>query len=135
MKEELLNLCHAQLRNVIEHIFGVIKQKFQILLLAPEYDLDIQARLPAALCALHNFTREHDSEITALHDNGGHIDHEFHHRGGIHEMEGVGADDPEAVDMRDNIAHKMWVDYLSYLEDEESNNDNFEDAEEGTEEG
>ena len=34
-------------------------------------------------------------------------------------MEGVGADDPEAVDMRDNIAHKMWVDYLRYLEDEE----------------
>ena len=58
-------------------------------LVAPEYDLDIQARLPAALCALHNhnFTREHDSEITALDDNGGHIDHEFHHRGGIHEIE------------------------------------------------
>ena len=120
---------------MIKCIFGVIKQKFQILLLAPEYDLDIQARLPAALCALHNFPREHDSEITALDDNGGHIDHEFHHRGGIHEMEGVGADDPEAVDMRDNIAHKMWVDYLSYLEDEESDNENFEDVEEGTEEG
>ena len=43
-------------------------------------------------------------------------------------MEGVGADDPEAVDMRDNIAHKMWVDYLRYLEDEESNNEDFEDV-------
>ena len=66
MKEELFNLHHAQLHNVIEHIFGVIKQKFQILLLAPKYDLDLQIRLPAALCAIHNFTREHDSEITAL---------------------------------------------------------------------
>ena len=67
------------------------------------------------LCAIHNFTREHDSEITALDDNGGHIYHEFHHRGGIHEMKRVGADDSEAVDMRYYIADKMWVNYLSYV--------------------
>ena len=47
----------------------------------------------------------------------------------------MGADDPEAVDMRGDITDKMWVDYLSYLEDEESDNEDFEDAEEGTEEG
>ena len=103
--------------------------------MASEYDLDMQTRLPAALYAIQNLTRKHDSEITALDDNGGHIDHEFHHRGGIHEMEGVGADDPEAVDMRDNIAHKMWVDYLSYLEDKVNDNEDFEDEEGGTEEG
>ena len=47
----------------------------------------------------------------------------------------MGADDPEAVDMRGDITDKMWVDYLSYLEDEEGDNEDFEDAEEATKEG
>ena len=46
--------------NVIEHIFGVLKWPFQILLIAPEYDLEIQAQIPAALCAIHNFIQKHD---------------------------------------------------------------------------
>ena len=54
-KEELFNLRHASARNVIERIFGVLKRHFRILLLAPEYSLQIQARIPAALCAIHNF--------------------------------------------------------------------------------
>jgi len=54
-KEELFNLCHASARNVIERIFGVLKWRFRILLLAPEYGLDVQAQIPTALCAIHNF--------------------------------------------------------------------------------
>jgi hypothetical protein len=52
LAEELFNLRHALARNVIEHIFGVLKQHFKILLLPPAYNMDIQGRLPAALCAL-----------------------------------------------------------------------------------
>ena len=48
------------MQNVIECIFGVLKWCFQILLIAPEYDLEVQARIPAALCAIHNFIQEHD---------------------------------------------------------------------------
>jgi hypothetical protein len=49
---------------VIERTFGVLKKhfKFKILLLPPAYGMDIQARIPAALCALHNFIREHESD-------------------------------------------------------------------------
>ena len=57
---ELFNLCHALAWNVIEHIFGILKWHFHMLLLAPEYDMDIQARVPPALCALHNFIHQHD---------------------------------------------------------------------------
>ena len=89
---------------MIEHIFGFIKQKFWILLLAPVYGLDIQEILPPALCAIHSFTREHDSEIMALDDNGGHIDYD--------------------------IAEEMWIDHLSDLQDEASDEDeDFEDEE------
>jgi len=32
------------------------------LLLAPEYGLDVQAQIPTALCAIHNFTQIHDAD-------------------------------------------------------------------------
>ena len=80
-----------------------------------QYGLDIQERPAAGLCAIHNFNREHDSDIMALDGNGEHIDYEFLYRGGIRKMERMGEDDPEAAHMRDNIAEEMWVDYLSHL--------------------
>ena len=75
-KEELFNLCHAQARNVIEHIFGVLKKRFRILLIGPEYDITIQVQIPAALCAIHNFIHIHNpqEELEDEEDNnhGGH---------------------------------------------------------------
>ena len=58
-KEELFNLRHASARNVIERIFGVIKRCFRILLLPPEYSIDIQAYIPVALCVIHNIIKSH----------------------------------------------------------------------------
>ena len=55
MKEKLFNLRHASAHNVIECIFGMLKCRFWILHLAPEYSMDIQAHIPAALAAVHNF--------------------------------------------------------------------------------
>ena len=59
-KEELFNLRHASARNVIERIFGVLKRKFRILHTAPEYSKSIQARIPVALAALHNFNQKYE---------------------------------------------------------------------------
>ena len=121
--KELFNLHHAQACNVIEHIFGVLKQQFQILLLPPYYPLDFQARIPAALCALQNFIQEinHDEGVIPIdpyqlaytpfsldidEDNGS---------GFIEE------DDDEAnleVKLhRINIANEMWESYLEYMAD------------------
>lgn len=58
----LFNLCHSALRNIIEHIFGVLKHQWPILEQPPEYNMDIQARIPAALCALHNFINHFDTD-------------------------------------------------------------------------
>src|ERR1700722_203738 len=49
-------------RNVIEIIFGVLKKRFQILLLPPPLKMDDQAWIPVALCALHNFILKHNPE-------------------------------------------------------------------------
>ncbi len=53
--QELFNLCYAQAQNVVEHIFGVIKKQWVILVLLSQYNMDLQAYISAALCTLHNF--------------------------------------------------------------------------------
>ncbi|EGO05085.1 hypothetical protein SERLA73DRAFT_44852, partial [Serpula lacrymans var. lacrymans S7.3] len=60
--KELFNLRHAQARNVIGHIFVVVKRHFQLMVAAPEYALEVQAKLIPALCVLHNFIQLHDPD-------------------------------------------------------------------------
>lgn len=59
-KEELFNLRHVQARNIIECIFGVIKKCWVILFLPSKFNMGLQARIPAALAALHNFILDRD---------------------------------------------------------------------------
>jgi hypothetical protein len=61
-REELFNLRHSSLRNVIERIFGILKHQFRILVIPAEYDMSVQARIPPALCAIHNFIYRYDPD-------------------------------------------------------------------------
>ena len=98
-KEELFNLQHAMLRNVIERAFGILKNQFRILLLSPKYPLEIQIHIPAALSAVHNFICCYES----LDDT--------------HRMEddNIEFEDPEDIDLplRDRIADTMWDHYMT----------------------
>lgn len=58
----MYNLCHASARNVVERIFGVLKHCFVILVHSPEYSMEVQARIPIALGATHNFICDHDQD-------------------------------------------------------------------------
>jgi hypothetical protein len=101
------------LRNAIEHIFGVLKRRFRILLLAPEYNLEIQARIPAALCAVHNFIREHDPNEGELEET-----RDFSPRGAGREDEPSMPAQPataEAGTLWDQIAEEMWEEYQRIL--------------------
>ena len=60
--KELFNLRHAQARNAIECIFGIVKRQFRILVAAPEYDIQTQAKIVLAICTLHNFIHIHDPD-------------------------------------------------------------------------
>jgi hypothetical protein len=53
-KEELFNLRHARLRNVIERIFGVLKARFKIITRPRAFTIRAQVRVISALCAFHN---------------------------------------------------------------------------------
>jgi hypothetical protein len=61
-KEELFNLRHSQLRSHIERIFGILKRKFKILTVAPQYSLPQQRDLVIALTAVFNFVAERDRQ-------------------------------------------------------------------------
>ena len=112
-KEELFN--HAQLCNVVERIFGILKRRFRILRSPPEYPFTAQVKLVFALTALHNFIRLHNDdkkdgnwtqekgdEEQGTTEDGSHEDGQ---EGWALEMK----------ELRDEIAEHMWSDYNMYF--------------------
>jgi DDE superfamily endonuclease len=57
--EDLFNHKHAQLRNIVEKTFGVVKKRFKILQFMRPYDYKRQCKIIIACCILHNFIRKH----------------------------------------------------------------------------
>ncbi|KAF8842573.1 hypothetical protein BDN67DRAFT_898914 [Paxillus ammoniavirescens] len=117
-----MHLC----ANVIERIFGVLKRRFCILLLAPEYDLNTQVRIPSALCTIHNFIWHHcfdDEDLADVcpfmddwNDPDYHYVPDVLHVQAYVDEEGleVGGNG-EFKRMHDNITQEIWVDYQGIL--------------------
>jgi hypothetical protein len=124
-KEELYNLRHASARNVVERIFGVTKNRFNILEQSPRYAMSVQVCIPPALCALHNFIVRHDPEDTEID-----LDEDEEEFGGIQVEEdidltlfgnlGFGVITREvqnrASKKRDRLASEMWREYIAFLD-------------------
>jgi DDE superfamily endonuclease len=55
--EDLFNHRHAQLRNVVERTFGVLKKRFKILTVMAPYKYKKQCRIVIVCCILHNFIK------------------------------------------------------------------------------
>jgi len=110
-QQELFNLRHAQLRNVVERVFGVFKLRFPILE-APRKGLEIetQVKLIYALAYLHNFLNRSGSnpfaEAAALPPH--------HKPGGDSVTEGQPSQGGSR--RRDKIAREMWIDYQRVVE-------------------
>lgn len=110
-KEELFNLWHAQLRNVIECIFGVVKGKYPILKQPPPFALHIQVALVPALAAVYNFLASHghnegnDAEFRPASDHSDSIDGPA--LPGMSRMESSAAT-RRMKKVRDDIALAMW---------------------------
>jgi hypothetical protein len=67
--KELFNLRHARLRNVIERIFGVLKKRFRVLLVAQEYPFATQTQIISAVALLHNFIIMNDPDKNSILDD------------------------------------------------------------------
>jgi hypothetical protein len=122
-------LRHASARNVIERIFGILKQRFRILQLPPQYNMSIQSLIPPALAAIHNFIRQYDPGDIRAYDyinnnnNNNNNEEPLDPLMGVHPESagelGVGVVTPQeraaANERRDKIAADMWAQYQDYL--------------------
>ncbi|KIM87701.1 hypothetical protein PILCRDRAFT_63771 [Piloderma croceum F 1598] len=118
--EELFNLRHSSTRNIIEWIFGILKNWFSILVIAPHYSMDIQAQLAPALAAIHNFIRLYDpDEILDLVDEAEDIQPGawIPQRGDLALGPARAVEKALADGKQDGIAQSMWVQYQAELVD------------------
>ncbi|KAH9013585.1 hypothetical protein EDB84DRAFT_1261993, partial [Lactarius hengduanensis] len=101
---------HARLRNVIERIFGVIKRRFKVLVIAQEYSFAMQSKLISGLAMLHNFIRVYDPG-DILDDPEEETTQDDHDRS-LNRDRAVGPEERDrAAKHRDKIAQDMWADY------------------------
>ena len=89
------------------------------MVVAPEYNLQTQAKIPAALAALHNFIHIHDPDDNAQDEDDYEEGHNLQSRIEIH-VEHLGgyisqAEKDRASAKREAIATAMWVDYQNIL--------------------
>ena len=71
-KEEKFNHAHAQLRNVIERAYGVLKARFPILKQMTPFPFGVQRDVVIACFAVHNFIRKcniHDDIFMEFEEN------------------------------------------------------------------
>jgi hypothetical protein len=111
-KEELFNLRHASLRNVIERAFGVFKKKFPLMQSMLSYPFTTQVELVLGTTVIFNFIRRSSEPMGPLDEPDTSqltdIDQD--------ETECIDADtDNSAKNLRDQIATDMWSDYLVHL--------------------
>ncbi|KAK2421380.1 hypothetical protein QL285_032017 [Trifolium repens] len=69
--KELFNHRHCFLRNTILRSFNVLKTRFPILKLAPQYSFQIQRDIVIAACVLHNFIRREERNDWLFSSLGG----------------------------------------------------------------
>jgi len=89
------------------------------MVVAPEYDIPTQAKIPPALAVLHNFIRIYDPDDNAQDEDDYKDVNNPHPSVGI-ELEHLGghisqAKKDQASEKRDNIAMVMWMDYQQVL--------------------
>jgi len=100
---------------VIKQIFGVLKHRFHILIYPAEIDMDLQACLPAALAAIHNFIRNNDPG-----ELGEFLEAEDLEQGFVSGELAAGqpgrAEKEHANERRDEVVNAMWIQYQAELQ-------------------
>ncbi|KAH9181253.1 hypothetical protein AeNC1_016772 [Aphanomyces euteiches] len=109
--KELFNIRHAQLRNVIERAFGVLKKRFLVLRTAQEYALETHVKLVHALCRIHNFIRREWGEDLVCQEYDAHVRYSSRQTKRVGHYRESSAYALAKI-QRDQIAHAMWSQYV-----------------------
>ncbi|KAI4351928.1 hypothetical protein L6164_006227 [Bauhinia variegata] len=113
--KELFNHRHGCLRNAIQRSFNVLKTRFPILKLAPQYSFQIQRDIVIAACVLHNFIRREERNDWLFSSVGAMLDAD--ECSDLDELPDVQLlctlQEQLALSLRDSIAAAMWDDFLN----------------------
>lgn len=116
--KELFNHRHSSLRNAIQRSFQVLKTRFPILKLAPQYAFHIQRDIVIAACVLHNFIRcEEEKDWLFSSVEGMKVDElpELDEQPEIQLVSSI--QEQVAFSKRDSIAAAMWDDFINRWDD------------------
>ncbi|VDC03190.1 unnamed protein product [Peniophora sp. CBMAI 1063] len=119
--EELFNLRHAQARNIIERMFGVLKKEFKMACEPSDYSIRTQCLIPSALMLLHNFFRIYDPERhsdelrISTQDELAHAVDPHGDNAPVATTAAAASEDARASARRDQIAQAMWRQYQETL--------------------
>jgi hypothetical protein len=117
-KEELFNLRHSSLRNVVERVYGVVQKRFPIFKKMSPYPFTRQVDIVTSCCMLHNFIVRNQlySDMFDILDDD---EFDLHNDDANVALPQPYVDDPAghdaAVMWRDGIAQRMWDDYQNEL--------------------
>lgn len=111
---ELFNHRHSSLRNVIQRSFSVLKTRFPILKLAPQYGFHIQRDIVIAACVLHNYIRREERNDWLFASVDGVAVEELPDFDDQTEMQLASSIQEQiAFSLRESIAAAMWNDFIN----------------------
>lgn len=116
--KELFNHRHSSLRNVIQKSFHLLKTRFPILKLAPQYAFHIQRDIVIAACVIHNYIRcEGEKDWLFSSVEGMTVEElpDLDEQPDIHLVSTM--QEQVAFSMRDSIAVAMWDDFINKWEE------------------
>ncbi|XP_074345516.1 uncharacterized protein LOC141684428 [Apium graveolens] len=126
---ELFNLHHSSLRNVIERIFGIFKSRFTIFKIAPPFSFQVQAELVLACAGLHNFLRKEcrsdEYPIEVVDDQSSDMEEADNPESNIPSQQ---QQRTEANTWRANIANSKWEDRPRNAVNEEYEEDQYDES-------
>ncbi|XP_034692549.1 uncharacterized protein LOC117919450 [Vitis riparia] len=112
--KELFNHRHAFLRNAIQRSFDVLKARFPILKLAPQYAFHIQRDIVIAACVIHNHIRREERNDWLFTGVEGRTVEEFPDYDDQPDMQlTTSIQEQIASSLRDSIAAAMWSDFIN----------------------
>jgi len=116
-KEELFNLRHSSLRNVVERVYGVVQKRFPILKMMSPYPFSRQVDIVTSCCMLHNFIVRNQlySDMFDILDDDEFDLHNDDANVALPQQYVDPAGHNAAVAWRDGIAQRMWDDYQNEL--------------------
>lgn len=114
--KELFNKRHAQLRTVVEHVFGRCKRKFKIIRSsAPEYCFEDQVRIVYAVTGLYNFIQLEGKEPDGTEEEEGLTDWDFEALAAARERADRVISGQTGIHIRDMVSQWVWDAFDEYL--------------------